>query len=107
MADEKIPTEDTTGVVTSVSEKKADKKSVKKSDAQGNKFSAFWKKLGKRISGFFRDYKSEMKKVVWYPKKDVIKSTGVVLVAIVGVGLVVGLLDLGLTELILLLGKIS
>ncbi|MPN06260.1 hypothetical protein SDC9_153516 [bioreactor metagenome] len=48
-----------------------------------------------------------MKKVVWYPKKDVIKSTGVVLVAIVGVGLVVGLLDLGLTELILLLGKIS
>ena len=48
-----------------------------------------------------------MKKVVWSPKKEVIKNTGIVLVLAVGVGVAVGVLDLGLSELIKLLGNIN
>lgn len=51
-------------------------------------------KLGARIKKFFRDYKSEMKKIVWPTRPQVIQNTGVVLVAIIFVAVVVGILDL-------------
>lgn len=60
-----------------------------------------------RIYGFFRDYKSEMKKIVWSSKEDVFKNTVVVVVTLVIVGALVGLLDLGFTKLLLLIGKIG
>ncbi len=60
--------------------------------------------LGKRIGNFFREYKSELKKVVWYPKKDVIRDTGIVVVALVVCGVVIGLLDFAFVNLIRLLG---
>lgn len=57
-------------------------------------------KLGVWLKGFFRDYKSEIKKVTW-PSKDVtIKSTIVVIVCLVVSGIVIGLLDFGLAKLI-------
>ena len=50
--------------------------------------------LGERIKKFLRDYKSELKKIVWPTRPQVIQNTGVVLVAIIFVAIVVGVLDL-------------
>lgn len=58
----------------------------------------------KRVIGFFKDYKSEIKKIVWPGFKDVAKNTGIVLAMCLIVGAFIWLLDLGLgklTELIL------
>ena len=64
-------------------------------------------KLGARIKKFFRDYKSELKKIVWPTRPQVIQNTGVVLIAIIFVAAIVGLLDLAFgTGVISLLGKI-
>ena len=51
-------------------------------------------KLGARIKKFFKDYRSEMKKIVWPTRQQVVKNTGVVLVAIVFIAAIVGVLDL-------------
>ena len=66
-------------------------------------------KLGARIKKFFRDYKSEMKKIVWPTRPQVIQNTGVVIVAIIAVAIVVGLLDLlfGTGLVVGLLGKLK
>ncbi|MBO4220350.1 MAG: preprotein translocase subunit SecE [Clostridia bacterium] len=49
--------------------------------------------LFKRIAKFFRDYKSELKKIVWAnPKQTLYRSIFVVVVVIV-FGAVIGLLD--------------
>ena len=50
--------------------------------------------IGAKIKKFFKDYKSEMKKIVWPTRPQVIKNTGVVLVAIIFVAAIVGVLDL-------------
>ena len=52
------------------------------------------KKWRERIKKFIRDYKSEMKKIVWPTRAQVIQNTGVVLVAIIFIALMVGILDL-------------
>jgi preprotein translocase subunit SecE len=51
-------------------------------------------KLGDKIKKFFKDYRSELKKVVWPTKSQLIQNTGVVLVAITFMAIVVGVLDL-------------
>ncbi len=61
----------------------------------------------KRIQGFFKEYRSELKKVVWYPKNKVLHDTGVVVVALVICGLIIGVLDILFTQIILLLGQIG
>ncbi|HWP51060.1 MAG TPA: preprotein translocase subunit SecE [Clostridia bacterium] len=40
------------------------------------------KSIFTRFSKFFRDQKSEVKKIVWPSKKQVLNNTGVVLVAV-------------------------
>ena len=50
--------------------------------------------LGTKIKKFFKDYRSELKKIVWPTRPQVIKNTGVVLVAIIFVAAIVGVLDL-------------
>lgn len=67
-------------------EKKA---SPEKKDKKPGKFSASVKNAGK----FFRDVKSEIKKIVWPTPKSVFKSTGVVLVAIIISGIFISGLD--------------
>ena len=54
----------------------------------------------KRVIGFFKDYKSEIKKIVWPGFKDVAKNTGIVLAMCLIVGAFIWLLDLGLGKLI-------
>lgn len=60
-----------------------------------------------KIKKFFREYKSELKKVVWASKADVISNTKLVVVVIVIVAVVIGLLDLGFGYLIDLVGRIG
>ncbi|MEG1773805.1 MAG: preprotein translocase subunit SecE [Oscillospiraceae bacterium] len=58
-----------------------------------------------RIKKFFRDQQSEVKKIVWSSKKQVINNTGVVLVAVLITSVVVGGFDAILAALVnLLLG---
>ena len=57
-------------------------------------------KFGRWLKNFFKDYKSEIKKVTWPSREITIKSTIVVIVCLVVSGLVVGLLDFGLAKLI-------
>ncbi len=59
----------------------------------------------KRVIHFFKDYKSEVKKIVWPNLKDVVKNTGIVLIMCLIVGAFIWLIDLGLGKLIeLILG---
>ncbi len=54
----------------------------------------------KRVIGFLKDYKSEIKKIVWPGIKDVAKNTAIVLIMCLIVGAFIWLLDLGLGKLI-------
>ncbi|NLE13140.1 MAG: preprotein translocase subunit SecE [Clostridiales bacterium] len=71
-----------------------------KKDAKGDKGDKAVKpkkpKAGitEKISRFWRDYKSELKKIVWFSRKDTLKSTALCLVIIVTSGALVALLDL-------------
>lgn len=57
----------------------------------------------KRVILFFRDYKSEVKKIVWPGLKDVLKNTGIVLIMCLLVGALIWLLDYGLGQLLSLI----
>ncbi|MBO4949655.1 MAG: preprotein translocase subunit SecE [Clostridia bacterium] len=52
-----------------------------------------------KIGKFFKDYKSEFKKIVWPEKNDTLRQSGVVVAAIVVVGVAVFLLDTGFSKL--------
>lgn len=81
MADEnnKLPVEQT-------GEKKAKNKPVTK---KPNFFVRVWKKFSKLC----KDIVGELKKVVWTPKDELKKSTKLVLVTVVAVGLTIAVVD--------------
>ncbi len=61
--------------------------------------------IAQRVIGFLKDYKSEIKKIVWPGVKDVAKNTLIVLAMCLIVGAFIWLLDLGIGKLIdLILG---
>ena len=62
--------------------------------------------LGSKISSFFKNNKSEMKKISWYGKAQTMKSTGVVIVVLVAASVVLGLIDLGLSNLLAWIGQL-
>ena len=83
-------------------------KAVVKSDTKIGRDGKEKLKLGPRIKKFFKDYRSEMKKIVWPTRPQVIQNTGVVLIAIIFVAAIVGLLDLAFgTGIIGALGKLK
>ncbi|MPN05939.1 Protein translocase subunit SecE [bioreactor metagenome] len=56
-----------------------------------------------RLRKFFRDLRSELKKVVWPSRKQVVNNTGIVIACVLLAGVVVWVLDaafLGLLSLI-------
>ncbi len=59
-----------------------------------------------KIGKFFRDYKSELKKVSWSPWKTVKVNTAVVAVAVISMSVAIGLLDYVFNNLLQLLGKL-
>ena len=48
---------------------------------------------GKRIGKYFRELKSELKKVAWPTKADTMKRTGTVIVCAILVGIIVWIFD--------------
>ena len=67
----------------------------------------FFSKAGNSASKFFRDTKSEIKKMVWPEPKSVFRNTGVVLVTILVIGLFVFGLDTLMVNLLSLIMNIS
>ena len=59
-----------------------------------------------KIAKAFKDMWHELKKVTWPSKKDLITYSIVVVVFMVFMAIVIGLLDLGATELVDLLSRI-
>ena len=70
--------------------------------AEVNKKPNIFVRMGTGLSRWFREMKSELKKVVWPSGKQLVNNTVVVLVA----GIIVCLFDLGAGELIGLLRKL-
>ena len=64
------------------------------------KFGLFFKNLGLRIGGSFKDMYSELKKVTWPTRKEMINYTLVVLAFMLVMGVVIGLLDGGAAWLV-------
>ncbi len=58
------------------------------------------KTIFRKVIQFLRDYKSEIKKIVWPSFKEVVKNTGIVLVMCAIVGILIWAVDLGLGSLI-------
>ena len=56
--------------------------------------------IPQRVVRFFRDYKSDCKKIVWPGIRDVLKNTGVVLIICLIIGALIWLFDKGLGELL-------
>jgi preprotein translocase subunit SecE len=54
-----------------------------------------------RIGGFFREVVSELRKVIWPTRKELLTYTTIVIVFVVVMTTIVGLLDLGLGKVIL------
>ena len=46
---------------------------------------------------WFREMKSELKKIVWPTWAQVVKNTGIVIAMVLIVGVFIGIIDLGLT----------
>ena len=49
--------------------------------------------VGKRIARFFRELRSERKKVSWPTRADTLKKTGIVIVCVIVVGIIVWIFD--------------
>ena len=71
-----------------------DKASKKAKKNKENIFVRIWK----AIKRYFKDLKGEVKKITWPGAKEVLKGTVVTIVCIAIIGLVVFLVDLGLTK---------
>ena len=78
---------------------KGSKEKTKKAAPKKNKV-----KLGQRIKKFFKDYKSELKKIVWLSPKITAQYTGIVLGVMVVVSAFIGVLDLVFSKLLLFIG---
>lgn len=89
-----------------IKESKTSKKSSEKdektkgSNSKKSKAKDSGKKQPGKVAKYFKDLKSEFKKVVWPSKKTVINNTSVVLGSIVLMGIFVGLLDTGMFKLL-------
>ena len=61
--------------------------------AETNKKPNFFVRTGKRFSKWFREMKSELKKVVWPSGKETMKNTGTVLLCSLIVGAFIWIFD--------------
>lgn len=57
------------------------------------------KKFLKRATGYFKEMKSDFKKIVWPTPKSVGKNTSLVIVALIISGTMIGLIDMGFLAL--------
>lgn len=66
----------------------------------------FFVRLREKLKKFWKNYKSELKKITWYSRKQTLYSTLLVLVCIIVAATFVGILDYGFSMAIEGLGKI-
>ena len=71
-----------------------------------NKKSNFFVRTGRRISKWFREMKSELKKVVWPSSKQMVNNTVIVLTAVIVVGAVLFAFDWLAAQGVSLLGNL-
>ncbi len=106
MAD--LEKKETEAAAEAVEEQKETAKTVAAKDKKEKSKKAAPKKnkigLGQRIKKFFKDYKSELKKIVWLSPKTTAQYTGMVLVVMVIVSAFIGVLDLVFSKLLLFIG---
>lgn len=62
--------------------------------------------FGTKLKNFFKNNKSELGKISWYGRKQTLKSTGIVIVVLLAVSVLIGLVDLGLSNLLLWIAEI-
>lgn len=74
--------------------------------AEVNKKPNFFVRTGRSLSRWFREMKSELKKVVWPSGSQLLNNTLVVLGAVLVVGIIVCLCDLIAGEGMSLIGKL-
>ena len=60
----------------------------------------------KKLVEALRSYRSEMKKITWYSKKDTVKSSGLVIAVLVVFAIILGAVDWSFGSLIALLGSL-
>ena len=53
----------------------------------------FFKRIWKKLVKLCKDTSSEMKKVVWTPKNELLKNTKLVLVTVIAIGVVIAVFD--------------
>ena len=76
---------------------KADTSDAAKTEKKAKKAPKFSpKNIGKAIAHFFKDLRGETKKIVWPSRQMVLKSTGIVLAAILVIGAGIWLIDFAL-----------
>lgn len=80
-----------------------EKKTPAKAAAKENKVVAFFKNLPGRIVKPFKNMVAELKKVTWPSKRKLIFCSVTVLLFMLFMGIVIGLLDMGASQLIRLL----
>ena len=79
---------------------------AKEKDKKEKKPNIF-KRIGKAIAGFFKGIVSEIKKVTWPTKKQVVSNTLSVLAFCLVVGAIIWLSDFGLDALMSLIVRLS
>lgn len=62
--------------------------------------------FGARMKKFFKDTKSELKKVTWPTKEQLIHNTGVIIVFIIIITAILSVLDFGFAKLFQLITNI-
>ena len=72
---------------------KVEKAKKVKDNAPKAKKGNIFVRMGKAIKSFIKDFRGETKKIVWPGAKEVIKSTGVVLLAVLVIGAGIWLVD--------------
>ncbi|MDR2525828.1 MAG: preprotein translocase subunit SecE [Oscillospiraceae bacterium] len=56
------------------------------------------KRTGGKFKKFWKDFRGELKKIVWPDGRTVLKNTGIVLATVLVVGVLIWVLDFGLTN---------
>ena len=96
MADKELNEMETEVVETEV-ESTSDKSGKK---AKNSKKKGFFAKIGSLLKRFWKTMKSELHKVTWFSRKQTYSSTLLVLVVMAVAAIVIGLLDVGLSQLL-------
>jgi len=91
--------------ISQAAEKVAKAEKEHKANKPGSEKGNIFARIGKSVTKFFKDFKSELKKIVWPERRTVLKSTGVVLSVVAIIGVIIFFIDSGLTEVIRLLSS--